>query len=119
MVGFPRLQAREEVKTSDYVYDETVTLTQRRTGDVDAGLEVGRRIRGAGYPSAIELLHSSPTLVDRAVSVHQTYADHELSFTDAMTVAMVEYHEIDGVLSFDDDFDGIVSRLVPDTLSSQ
>ena len=38
------------VMTSDYVYDETVTLTQRRTGDIDAGLEVGRRIRGAGYP---------------------------------------------------------------------
>ena len=82
------------VMTSDYVYDETVTLTQVRTGDVDAGLEVGRRIRGAGYPSAIELLQSSSTLFDRAVSVHQTYADHELSFTDAMTVAMVDYHEI-------------------------
>ncbi|MGM0447465.1 MAG: type II toxin-antitoxin system VapC family toxin [Methanobacteriota archaeon] len=105
------------VMTSDYVYDETVTLTQMRTGDVDAGLEVGRRIRGAGYPSAIELLHSSPALFDRAVSVHQTYADHDLSFTDAMTVAMIEYHEIDGVLSFDDDFDGIVSRLVPETLT--
>ena len=103
--------------TSDYVYDETVTLTQTRTGDVDAGLEVGRRIRGAGYPSAVELLHSSPSLFNRTVSVHRTYADHDLSFTDAMTVAMVEYHEIDGVLSFDDDFDGIVSRLVPETLT--
>ncbi|SDF03949.1 hypothetical protein SAMN04488067_101517 [Halorubrum xinjiangense] len=106
------------VMTSDHVYDETVTLTQMRTGDVDAGLEVGRRIRGTGYPSAIELLHSSPTLFDRAVSVYQTY-DHELSFTDAMTVAMVKYHEIDGVLSFDDDFDGVVPRLVPDTLTFQ
>ena len=80
---------------------------------------MGQRIRGVGYPSAIELLHSSPTLFDRAVSVHQTYADRELSFTDAMTVAMVEYHEVDGVLSFDDDFDGIVLRLVPDTLTFQ
>jgi hypothetical protein len=78
---------------------------------------VGRRIRGTGYLSAIELLHSSPTLFDRAVCVHQTSADHELSFTDAMTVVMTEYHDIDSVLSFDDDFDGIVSRLVPDTLT--
>jgi Predicted nucleic acid-binding protein, contains PIN domain len=103
--------------TSDYIYDETVTLTQVRTGDADAGFEVGRRIRGTGFPSAIELLQSSPTLFDRAVSVHQTSADHELSFTDAMTVVMIEYHDIDGVLSFDDDFEGIVSRLVPDTLT--
>jgi Predicted nucleic acid-binding protein, contains PIN domain len=107
------------VMTSDYVYDETVTLSQMRTGDIDAGLEVGRRIRGSGYPSAIELLHSSPALFDRAVSIHQTYADHELSFTDAMTVAMIKYHEIDDLLSFDDDFEGVVPRLVPDTLTSQ
>ncbi|QAU12142.1 PIN domain-containing protein [Halorubrum sp. BOL3-1] len=106
------------VMTSDYVYDEVVTLTHRRTGDLDAGLEVGNRIRGEEYPSAIELLHSSPTLFDRAVEVHRTYADHRLSFTDAMTVAHVEYHDIDRVLSFDDDFDGIVDRLVPERLTS-
>lgn len=105
--------------TSDYVYDEAVTLTQMRTGESESGLELGRRIRGEGYPAAIELLYSSPTLFDRAVTVQQTYAEHGLSFTDAMTVAMVEYHDIDGVMSFDDDFDGVVTRLVPDTLSSQ
>ena len=106
------------VMTSDYIYDEAVTLTQRRTGDVEAGLEIGRRIRGEGYPSAIELLHSSEMLFDRAVSIQAEYAEHRLSFTDAMTVAHVERHDIDGVLSFDDDFDGIVTRLVPSTLSS-
>lgn len=106
------------VMTSDYIYDEAVTLTQRRTGDVEAGLEIGRRIRGEGYPSAIELLHSSETLFDRAVSIQAEYAEHRLSFTDAMTVAHVQHHDIDGVLSFDDDFDGVVTRLVPSTLSS-
>jgi predicted nucleic acid-binding protein len=34
-----------------------------------------------------------------------------------MTVAMVEYHGVDGVVSFDDDFDGVVPRLVPKTLT--
>ena len=106
------------VMTSDYIYDEAVTLTQRRTGDIDAGLEIGRRIRGEGYPSAIELLHSSETLFDRAVAIQEEYAEHRLSFTDAMTVAHVEHHDIDSVLSFDDDFDGVVTRLVPSTLSS-
>jgi predicted nucleic acid-binding protein len=36
-----------------------------------------------------------------------------LSFTDATTVALVERHGIDAVLSFDDDFDGIVERVDP------
>lgn len=106
------------VMTSDYVYDEVVTLTQRRTGSTDAGLEVGRRIRGDGYPSVIELVHTSPSLFDRAVEVQQMYADHQLSFTDAVTVAHVEQHDIDRVLSFDDDFDGIVDRLVPEVAGS-
>ena len=69
------------VMTSDYIYDEAVTLTQMRTGDVEAGLELGRRIRGDGYPSAIELLYSLRRLFDRAVTIQQTYADHGLSFT--------------------------------------
>jgi hypothetical protein len=101
------------VMTSDYVYDEVVTLTQRRTGSVADSIEVGRRIRGDGYPDAIDLLYSSPALFEDAVDVYERYTDQELSFTDAVTVAMVEHHDIDAVLSFDDDFDGVVDRLAP------
>jgi hypothetical protein len=53
------------------------------------------------------------------VFVHQTYANHEFSFIDAMTVAMTEYHKMNKMLSFDDDFDGVVLRLIPDTLTFQ
>jgi predicted nucleic acid-binding protein len=105
------------VLTSEYVYDEVVTLTYRRTGDIAAGIEVGRRIRGEGYPDAIELLYSSRQLFADAVSTQQEYAEHGLSFTDAMTVTLVEHHDIDAVLSFDDDFDGVVERLTPATVA--
>jgi len=53
------------------------------------------------------------------VTIQETYAEHQLSFTDAMTVAHVEHHDIDAVLSFDNDFDGVVTRLTPSTISSQ
>lgn len=114
------LQSAEygRVLTSDYVYDEAVTLTRRRTDSVEAALEIGRRLRGAGYPDAVELVHASPALFDDAVEVFATYADHELSFTDAMTTAMVERHDIDGVLSFDDDFDGVIDRLEPASVAN-
>lgn len=104
------------VMTSDYVYDEVVTLTQKRTGSVDEGVAIGRRIRGEGYPDAIELLYASPTLFDTAVETYETYSDQNLSFTDAMSVAMIEHHDIDAVLSFDDDFDGVVDRLAPERI---
>lgn len=112
------LQAAEygRVMTSEYVYDEVVTLTQERTGSVVDGIAVGRRIRGNGYPDAIELLHSSPPLFDTAVEAYETYADQDLSFTDAMTIAMLKHHDIDAVLSFDDDFDGVVDRLAPERI---
>jgi predicted nucleic acid-binding protein len=102
------------VMTSEYVYDEVVTLTQKRTGSVASGVELGQRIRGKGYPDAIELLHSSPSLLNATVDTYETYADQRLSFTDAMTVAMLDHHDIDAVLSFDDDFDGVVDRLAPE-----
>jgi Predicted nucleic acid-binding protein, contains PIN domain len=116
--GVLRAAEYGRVMTSDYVYDEVVTLTQRRTGSVADGIEVGRRIRGEGYPDAIELLYSSRGLFEDAVDVHERYADQELSVTDAMTVAMVEHHDIDSVLSFDDDFDGVVDRLAPESIDS-
>ena len=34
-----------------------------------------------------------------------------------MTVAMVDHHDIDAVLSFDDDFNGVVDRLEPATVA--
>lgn len=105
------------VMTSDYVYDEVVTLTQKRTGSVDDGIAIGRRIRGEGYPDAIEMVYATPTLFDAAVETHETYADQDLSFTDAMTVAIIEHHDIDAVLSFDDDFDGVIDRLAPEEIS--
>jgi predicted nucleic acid-binding protein len=105
------------VVTSDYVYDEAVTLTYRRTGRVADAIELGRRIRGEGYPEAIALLHSSPSLFDDAVDAFERYADHHLSFTDAMTVAAMAHHDVDSVLSFDDDFDGIVDRSVPEAVA--
>lgn len=93
--------------TSEYVYDETVTLTRSRTGRFDDARAVGDRIRGIDpYPGAITMLHVSETLFERTIETFERYSDHSLSFTDASTVALTEHHDVDHVLSFDDDFDG-------------
>jgi predicted nucleic acid-binding protein len=51
---------------------------------------------------------------ESAVKTFERYDDQPLSFTDATTVALVERHDVDRVLAFDDDFDGIVDRLPPE-----
>lgn len=105
------------VMTSDYVYDESVTLTYRRTGRMADAIQLGRRLRGVDpFPDAIDILYASRPVFGEAVERFEQYADHGLSFTDAMTLALVEGHGIDAVLSFDDDFDGLVDRLAPATV---
>ena len=105
------------VVTSDYVYDETVTLTQQRIGSTDKAVAVGDRLRSEGNTGLIELLHVSQAPFDAAVACFERYDDRQLSFTDATTVAIVEDRDADRILSFDDDFDGIVDRLDPATLT--
>jgi predicted nucleic acid-binding protein len=52
----------------------------------------------------------------KAIDVFERYDDQQLSFTDATTVALTSKNEIDPLLSFDDDFDGLVERLDPGEL---
>ncbi|MFW5977775.1 MAG: type II toxin-antitoxin system VapC family toxin [Halohasta sp.] len=102
---------------SDYIFDEAVTLTQRRAGAFEPAKQLGDRIRGVGSnPPVYELLWVSAAVFSDAVDVFEQYDDQELSFTDATTVALAARHAVDSVLSFDDDFDGVVSRTDPSTL---
>jgi hypothetical protein len=102
---------------SDYVYDEAVTLTLRRAGSFSAAKRLGDRLRGVDpYPAAYELLHVSAAVFADAVDVFERDDDQRLSFTDATTVALCRRHDVDSVLSFDDDFDGFVERIDPAAL---
>jgi len=100
---------------SDYVFDEAITLTRTRTDSHAAATELGDRLRGHGpYPGVYELLHVSMAVFADALDVFDRYDDHELSFTDATSVALVERYDLDGILSFDNDFDGVVRRIDPE-----
>jgi predicted nucleic acid-binding protein len=103
---------------SDYIFDEAVTLARRRTGSFEIALRLSDRLLGRErFPEAFELLRVSAGPFSDAMGVFERYDDQELSFTDATTVALAERHGIDRVLSFDDDFDGIVPRLDPATVA--
>jgi predicted nucleic acid-binding protein len=102
--------------TSDYVFDETVTLTRVRTGSFDAADTVARRILGEGsYPEVFEMLQTGSDDFRDALETFRRYNDHQLSFTDAMTVSLCKKRGIDAVLSFDSGFDGIYDRVDPST----
>jgi predicted nucleic acid-binding protein len=100
-----------------YIYDETVTLTLTRGESFVAAKHIGEKLRGDGpYPQTYELLRVSTAVFADAVDLFERYDDQAVSFTDATTVALAARHDIDCVISFDDDFDGIVDRVDPATI---
>lgn len=100
--------------TSDYVLDETVTLTRMRTGSFEAADTVARRILGEDpFPHVFETIHVEPDTVQASLVTFRRYDDQDLSFTDATIIRLCESRGIDAVLSFDEDFDGLVDRLEP------
>lgn len=102
---------------SDYIYDEAVTLTLVRGDSVQPATRLGERLRGIDpYPKAYQLLCVSAAVFDDSISIFERYDDQQLSFTDASTVALCDRHGIDDVLSYDDDFDGVISRIDPETI---
>jgi len=99
---------------SDYVFDEAVTLARARTGSHAAATRLADRLRGRdGFPDVYELLRVSAAVFRDALAVFDRYDDQQLSVTDATSVALVDRHDLDQVLSFDDDFDGVVDRVDP------
>ena len=102
---------------SDYIYDEAVTLTLQR-GSVAPAQRLGRRLRGVEpFPHVYAMQRVSAAVFDDAVDIFEQYDDQALSFTDATTVALCRRHDIESVLSFDDDFDGVVTRTDPVTVA--
>ena len=100
--------------TNDYVFDETVTLTRARTGSFEAADTVANRILGEEpFPRAFELIHVEPDDVRASLEAFRRYADHDLSFTDATIITTCQSRDIDAVLSFDTEFDGLVDRIDP------
>jgi predicted nucleic acid-binding protein len=65
------------------------------------------------------MINSSRAQFEEATTRFEAIAEHGLSFTDVMTIVMGEHHGVDAVLSFDDDFDGVIDRLDPATVPAQ
>lgn len=106
--------------TSDYVFDEALTLTRTRTKSLDQMMALGERIMGTGgYPKLFDVLAVTGPMFRGALRILAHYRDKRLSFTDATTVALVRHRKIDSVMSFDSDFDGIIPRISPSDLGKR
>lgn len=83
--------------TSDYIIDETVTLTMTR-GNHAQSVQVGKAL----FESAIvKIVHVAPDYLKGSWELYQKYKDKRLSFTDVTTLTITKALNIKKIFSFD------------------
>jgi uncharacterized protein len=96
------------VYTSDYIVDEAITTALVRTGNHRIALNTGHYILDSPRIERIQIGNEEFQL---AWEKFKNRSKNPLSFTDCTTLSAMELHGIQKVMSFDSDFDGIVSRI--------
>lgn len=96
--------------TTDFVLDETLTLLKMRGGDTDSIVEA---IHNVVSSPAVTLVYVDEGLFRAALSTYEKY--ERLSFTDAVTLTVMQQRKIKEIFSHDGDFDmkGIVRKEKP------
>ncbi|MCD6341031.1 MAG: type II toxin-antitoxin system VapC family toxin [Desulfurococcales archaeon] len=100
--------------TSDYIFDEAVTVALYRTGDFRKAIDVGELIIGnkeKEIAQFVNILPVSKIVFNEAWKIFLKYRNKMLSFTDCTSIALIKEREIDYIASFDEDFNGIVNRV--------
>lgn len=97
--------------TSDYIFDEAVTLALTRTRRPEIALSVGRMILGEHTKPFLVVLRVKGEAFREAWGLFPRYAERGLSFTDCTSIALVRMRNIKSIISFDADFDGIIPRI--------
>lgn len=99
------------IYTSDYVFDEAVTVALRRTGRHDLAVDLGRLILGINLPRFVTLLPIEKQVFEDSWSTFTRYSEHGLSFTDCTSISFMKRLGIENIISFDRGFDGILNRI--------
>ncbi|MGA2663360.1 MAG: PIN domain-containing protein [Nitrososphaerales archaeon] len=103
--------------TTDYVLDETLTLLKRRGGNDSSNSQQARSIveavRRIASSPAVTVLYVDRELFEAALSTYRKYG--RLSFTDAVTLTVMQRRKIKEIFSHDSDFDlkGIIRKERP------
>ena len=94
--------------TSDYVFDEAVTVALIRTGRPEIAIDIGNFILSS---TKIQMLYVDKTVFVDAWRIFSKFMNKRLSFTDATSIALIKRYNINDIMSFDKHFDGIIPRI--------
>ena len=86
--------------TTNFIFDETVTLLRRRLGWTIAA-EFGRRLKDSGFTHLVAVRREDE---DKAWNLFLKYKDQEFSYTDCTSFVVMESFRIRNAFSFDGHF---------------
>jgi len=96
------------VCTSDYVIDEAIKTALVRTRRHDLAVDMGKYIIES---PRITKLWTTKDAFDAAWRKFKIFKDQPLSFSDCVSLALMEKTRIKQIVSFDSGFDGLVQRI--------
>ncbi len=88
-----------EAVTSDYIFDETITVTFARTKDLGKTALVGEVLLNSS-----RMLKVEDPVFKESWEVFKTQKSAKFSFTDCTTVSLMKEHKIENIATFDKDF---------------
>jgi predicted nucleic acid-binding protein len=94
--------------TSDYVIDEAITTALVRTRRHDFAVDIGKYIIES---PRITKLWTTKEAFDLAWEKFRAFADKPLSFSDCVSLALMEKNRVNQMVSFDSGFDGLIQRI--------
>jgi predicted nucleic acid-binding protein len=94
--------------TSDYVVDEAITTALVRTRRHDLAVDIGKYIIES---PRITKLWTTKEAFYLAWEKFKAFADKPLSFSDCVSLALMEKNRVNQMVSFDSGFDGLIQRI--------
>jgi predicted nucleic acid-binding protein len=96
-----------QIYTSDYVYDEALTLALTRTNNIAVAMDIAEVIKSP----RIKMVLVDSQLLEISTKTFRQYSDRNLSFTDAVSIEIMNGLDIEKSLGFDSHFNGIVEQV--------
>lgn len=93
-----------QMYTSDYIYDEALTLALERTNNVSVAMDIAEVI----LSPRIKMVFVDSVLLEKSTKTFKQYSGRNLSFTDAVSIEIMNDLKIEKYLGFDTHFNGIV-----------
>lgn len=97
-----------KVLTSDYIVDEAVTVALARTRNHQIAVNTGRLILDS---PRIEKVIAGEEGFYKAWEKFKTMGEKPLSFTDCLSLVLMEDRGVNRIMSFDSGFDGLAERV--------